>query len=541
MSLLRNIRHFGRSGGVAGVLLAMTAAAVAPVAAHAATTLPVPTSLGTSPAPVPGDACGATQPYGYVGATSISFAATVADPSISSVSVEFSVVADDGSGSYDVTAGGTGGDPIQLNLPSSDFHDSTSYSWRARATDGAGDFSDWSTGCHFVVDQTPPPNPGITSTDFPASGSGQTAPPIRTTGTFTFHANDAVPGDAVRFEYDLDSELYSVNPSVPPGGLTAGSGWVPVNSDGTGTLTVTPTSWSNWIDVRTVDRAGNRSQPVRYTFPLTSTGPDLRGDLNGDTHRDLVATGKDGKLYVLYGTGTGAVKPAVTYPDTSTDWYPGLIAQNGDLVAGDGFQDILRINQAGIMVTMKNNGLGDFGQEVGGGWYRNDGSNWSHVTQMTLLGSASAQSGAGALLTVENGQLLLWPTTRFGNTGDSTVLDAAFNHQTVIAPGDITGDGVPDLLVRDDRSGSLELAVAKADGTFGAPSTWKTVDHGLNAVHYRLLASVGDVNGDGIPDLYAVRAKGGLVLLPGQHNGSYGAPVGLATSGIDWSQVATLA
>jgi hypothetical protein len=365
---------------------------------------------------------------------------------------------------------------------------------------------------------------------------------MRQPGTVTFKVADPTPGDAVRFDWDLNSEIASGYGDVPTTSIASrGSGWVPANADGTATVTITPTSWVDWIEVRTEDRAGNVSGTTRYNFYTTWTGPDVRGDLNGDKHPDLVATGKDGRLYVLQGNGDGTVQAASSYADAGTDWYPGLIAQNGDLAAGDGFQDIARINAYGYMGTEVNNGLGDFNQSSSGGWYRSDGTDWSTTTQIALLGPAANQQGGGVLLSVEGGKLLSWQPGWGGITGTSTVLDDKFSKASVIAPGDLNGDGYPDFLVREDSSGQLRLAASNSDGSFGAPNTWKNIGTKLKADDYPQITSIGDANGDGFPDLYAVTRSGGLAFLPGTADGGFGPAQLLKTSGIDWTQVAQLA
>ncbi|MFC1407287.1 MULTISPECIES: VCBS repeat-containing protein [Streptacidiphilus] len=388
------------------------------------------------------------------------------------------------------------------------------------------------------------PAPSVSSSYFPSVGSGGTAPLMRTPGTVTFTVGAGTTGDPVRFQYDLNSELSTVDGSTPsPTMAGSGSGWVPIAADGTATVTLDPTKWNNWIDVRTENADGQTSQSTRYTFFTTSNGPDARSDLNGDQLPDLVATGKDGNLYILYGSGGGALQAATSYADSGTDWASTLIAQNGDLAAGDGFQDILRINAAGSAGTEVNNGLGDFNRSSTG-WYRSDGNTWAGATQIALLGpdTVSAGSGGGTLLSVENGQLLDWPGTRFGIQGTSTVIDAGFGTDaTLVAPGDMNGDGHGDFLVRQANNGKLFLAPSNADGSFGGPSTWKEIGKHFKASDYPLLTSLGDVNGDGLPDLYAVTCAGTLVLFPGTATGGFGPAQPIATSGIDWSQITAIA
>ena len=534
------------SPATTATVLIATAVALgsAPAAAYADTPLPVPTALGTNPAPaggVAGDACGAQAPYGYIGLDDIIFSATASWPTDPQpVSIEFDVVGDDGSAPLDYTEPATSGDPASLHLPESDFNDGTTYTWQARTVDSTGASSAWSSPCHFIADHTPPPQPVVSSTDFPSSGTG---PVARTPGTITFTLPGGSAGDATSFYYDLDG-----SPSISPGApelddISSGNSWVPVNPDGTATITITPTqAGQNWIDVQTMDRAGNVSEPLHYSFNLGWPTPDVSGDLNGDGHRDLVAATSSGTLLDLFGNGDGTVQPAKNLSNQTSDpWSPGLIAQGGDY-NGDGYQDILRINPYGVVVTNLNNGLGDFNEEEDANWYRADGTDWSKTTQFVLPGPV-AGADTSNLVTVENNQLLLWTAGRFGLTdgGTPTVLDAKFKGWTVITPGDVNGDGLPDLLLRNDANGKLKLALEQADGTYGAPSTWRTVGHGFSSKKYRLIVSVGDANGDGTADLYAVTKAGSLVFIPGGPNDTFGSPVTLTTTGIDWTQVTSLA
>lgn len=522
------------------VLLSMAFVGAAQTTARADTVLPVPTGLITSPAPVggvPGDTCGAQEPYGYVGKTitGVVFgAATAATADGSFVGVEFSVTPSDGTGPYDVTSGQLpGGSTGRVTLPPSDFADGVTYTWQARESNGSGTVSDWSSPCHFITDLSTPPMPTLTSTDFPAEGSGQLGPVVRTTGTVQVAVSGPGASDTVAIKYGLNDQ------DLPVGGGPQ----VPVGPDGTATITIRPTEFGpNTLWVQGVSRAGDYGPEGSYSFFMRGlTTPDARGDLDGDGHADLVAAGQDGDLHVLYGNGDGTLQSAVTYPDSTTAWNDTIVAQNGDL-DGDGYQDLLKVNHYGAMSLARNNGLGDFGgqnQESTG--YRSDGSEWNAATQIILPGDFDGDGFATDVLSVENGDLLFWPGGYAIVQGTDTVIGTGFAHKTVLAAGDLTGDGVPDLLVRDDNGGTLQLAPGKGDGTLAPECDWTTVAHGLRASDYPLLTIAGDANGDGVPDLYATTAAGGLDFFPGTGAGHFGIPAPVTGTGIDWSTVSSIA
>ncbi|MFI0938615.1 FG-GAP repeat domain-containing protein [Streptomyces sp. NPDC021020] len=374
---------------------------------------------------------------------------------------------------------------------------------------------------------TGPVAPVVVSRVFPPSGSDTPAPPARTTGAFTFRVSGPGSEDAVRFEYALDRQL-----------TPSGNASVPVGPDGTARVRLTPTQWgSNYLQVRTVDRDGSVADTV-YSFDVSSAaGPDRAGDLNGDGKPDLLATATDGRLYVLYGKGDGTFKKAVTYADTGTGWDDGVLLRDGDLTA-DGYQDLLRISGTGYVTGVANDGLGDFGKlgSTSGPWNRADGTSWTAAQQILhgTTGSTGAVTRYQDILTVENGQLLHWAGRLSGMS--STVLATGLDHSTVITPGDMTGDGIPDILIRDDVSGTLTLAAAGADGTLAAPADRTVVGTGFTASRYPRVLSTGDADGDGVPDLYATTGHGGLKFFAGLPGGGFAPAVG-AHGGLDWTTV----
>ncbi len=83
-----------------------------------------------------------------------------------------------------------------------------------------------------------------------------------------------------------------------------------------------------------------------------------------------------------------------------------------------------------------------------------------------------------------------------------------------VASADLTGNGVPDLVVCGFDDSQISVYLGKEGGTFQAPVGY---DVGANP-DYVLVA---DVNGDGIPDI-VVACGGGPMLLLGNGDGTFG-------------------
>ncbi|GLH99343.1 hypothetical protein Pa4123_46180 [Phytohabitans aurantiacus] len=135
-------------------------------------------------------------------------------------------------------------------IPSGAFANGATAKWRVRAEDGT-DSSAWSPFCEFQIDTSRPPIPTLTSTAFPDGAEGDAV--MGRSASVTMSANGGT--DVASYEYVLNGDSTALSKKATPG--TRG---------GSVTVTVTPDRFVNWLHVRSVDGAANRSAVATVVF-----------------------------------------------------------------------------------------------------------------------------------------------------------------------------------------------------------------------------------------------------------------------------------
>lgn len=542
----------------------------------------VPLNLRTSPnLPLNGDVGSSCGNNGYLGRVSGNQLTLQADVSTNTPSTNvrgvFSATQTppgqtplpSGAASPYVANGSTASYTITL----SDADNGHTFNWWAATSDGTLT-SPAATSCHFTYDKDAPGPFTVTSTDFP-SVTSSTAATIKANnaGSFTFGATDAISG--VRcFEYILDGWLpTNTTPCTASGNMQVALGTKTAGTS-TDTVTITPTTWgTHTLTVDAVDQAGNRTQPTYYSFyVLDNPNTVVNGNITTSGNPDLVATDNTGALRVYDGLTTN--NPASTSilaanPDDAPDghsWKNTLVTHRGTFSGGltDDLAAWSPADPANLYYYENTNTANSSGSTllfpaanrfpldrptststgtacVSPGTPGPYACDWHNILDMVSLGNVAGGTGKPTMLTIETdgqGGANLWAfkyigAQHFANavSSNTTTGISGWNwaNMDLAVPGDLNGDTLPDLWIRDRSTGKIyQMLNTTAAGaiSFSVP-TGIGGGSAFYAANYPQITSIGDINGSGHPALLATTLYGNtLVDYPG--TGSTGSTTGLS-------------
>jgi hypothetical protein len=267
--------------------------------------------------------------------------------------------------------------------------------------------------------------------------------------------------------------------------------------------------------------------PVSYPVDTAPSAVAV-GDFNGDGKPDLVTAnspyGSD--VSVLLGNGDGTFQPARNFPAApgpEVALFPSVAV--GDF-NGDGKLDVVETTYSGVSMLL-GNGDGTF----------QPAQNFSAPLGQSVLSLAVGDlNGDGKLdLVVTGTQSYFGPYaggpsgTNYVNVllgnGDGTFSDArtvqvpSGTFSQPVALGDVNGDGKPDVVTATTTA--VAILLNNGNGTLAPPTTFATGGR-VESV------AVGDFNGDGKLDLvtanYTTRVASSISVLIGNGDGTFQTP-----------------
>jgi len=244
--------------------------------------------------------------------------------------------------------------------------------------------------------------------------------------------------------------------------------------------------------------------------PNTKTGACggsafVAANLNGDGNVDMAISNGNG-IVISMGNGDGTFQPSVNYPINDS-----IV---GYLVVGDfnsdGILDIVATGNTGVWF-LAGNGGGTFASavlavtlsgsfDIAAADFNQDGKLDVAVTRLGV-----GNYGAGFAVLLGNGN----------GTFQTPQLFDQPNHPLAIAVGSLTKGGPPSIALNAEKTEGAYLYFGNGAGGFTGP---KVVS--LSGGAYQALA-IGDVNGDGRPDL----VSGDGYVAYGEGDGNFSAPV----------------
>ena len=259
-----------------------------------------------------------------------------------------------------------------------------------------------------------------------------------------------------------------------------------------------------WDATRDYDRT---CEPYTFTsFPAPpATLSGSTSDFNGDWKNDLLARWTStGTLRLYAGNGTGGIGTGVLL---GAGWGAFASLETVGDFDGDGAADVLaRETSTGYLWLYRGNGKGGWALprvRVGTGWGIFDAvvgvGDWNGDQRVDVLARRAS-----------TGELFLYPGNGRGGWGARVRLGAGWNAMNGFAgPGDVNGDGRADLVVRERATGYLWLYPGNGTGGLLARVRLGTGWGSMTA-----LTSPGDLDGDRVPDIVVRDGSGSLWLYP---------------------------
>ncbi|MEU7470490.1 FG-GAP-like repeat-containing protein [Streptomyces sp. NPDC044984] len=297
-----------------------------------------------------------------------------------------------------------------------------------------------------------------------------------------------------------------------------------------------PASALSAIDSTVTSGAASWSGTWWLSKPAASWKVTVRHKASGATVRTLSGSEARGLLTAAWDGKNSAGRPVTngTYTWTLTaqpaDGQGAALSLSGsvavtagaaaprDHAGKDGIGDVLTLNSSGTLTVQRGTGTGTLGAKV-------SGTGWPTTATFVPFGDLDGDRCNDVLVRLSSGALrahrpacgkAATPATPYTSLGTS-----GWNQYDVLtAPGDVSGDGRPDLIARNASTGTVYLYKGTSTGKLSARAklydNWKT---------YKKVVGAGDLDGDGIGDLLAQDKSNNLYRYTGTGKGTFKARV----------------
>jgi uncharacterized protein (TIGR03437 family) len=305
-----------------------------------------------------------------------------------------------------------------------------------------------------------------------------------------------------------------------------------VNGDGIPDLVVTG---NNAVTV--IEGAGDRNFGTPQTVPIANVNASFTAvaDINGDGNADLVvADAIDSLVAVVPGNGKGGFGPPTTIPVTGAPMQLAVGDFNGDglpdIAVAGGSNFSVTPNTTGAVSILVNQTSGGFrtpttpltginATMVATGDFNLDGNLDLAVVNGGSFPGGPAASVAGSVIVLTgngDGTFAAMPALTIGTQAQAPT------YPLWVSVGDVNGDGKPDLVVlyQTNLEFQVQLLLGNGDGTFRALAPMNT-EFGATSLE------ISDFSGDGYPDLVIAHCCGetDMTYMLGNGDGSFQAEV----------------
>lgn len=262
--------------------------------------------------------------------------------------------------------------------------------------------------------------------------------------------------------------------------------------------------------------------PTTFTSSLANSNSTVSvatGDLNGDGKLDVIGLDYTGNLNVVLGKGNGTFQtPIVTNLAMSNIFYDAIAIGdfNGDHLLDVAVWAVNATTGNTEVQILLGNGAGGF--TFSATYAAPNSSNFNPGPNSIAVSDVNGDGKLDVVgLTQYNGVFI------FLGNGDGT-FQAPANYATGttfgccngLAVGDLNSDGKPDLAIANNDG--ISILLNKGNGTFGPVAYYPA---GLAGSSPGDGIAIGDVNGDGKPDVVETNENQGAIIFLNQGGGTF--------------------